>query len=166
MIRPATPADIPVLMKMLHEMHGASKYLGRADVSDKAAEQALLAMLAQHGQIRPGGTFLVIAEQDGKPVGFTAGVLDRVYHILNKLVAYDAFLYVREGAQAAHTFRLIDSYVEWASSSPKILEIKLSWSDALPGAERIAPLYQRKGFAKVGETFEMRMDAAPQEAAA
>lgn len=93
-----------------------------------------------------------------------AGVLDRVYHIGDRLTANDVYLYVRPTARAAHSLQLIDAYLRWATGNPKVIEIKLSWTDALPGAARIGELYGRKGFHRIGEIYEMRLDALEEAA--
>lgn len=166
MIRPAKYQDIPAILAMLHEMHAASKYAGRVEISSKAAEQLLMSAIAAHGQIGPQGAHVVIAEEDGKPVGFMVGVLDRVYHIGRKLTAQDLFLYVRDGASQKHVLGLIDSYIGWASNIRAVLDIMLSWTDTLPGAERIEAVYARKGFTKIGGIFEMKRDAPEVKVAA
>lgn len=166
MIRNARHQDIPVLLAMLHEMHAASKYAGRVEISDKAAENLLESAIAMSGQRGPQGTHIVIAEQDGAPVGFMVGSLDRVYHIGSKLTANDVFLYVRPGSGVRPVLALIDSYIAWASAIRAVVEIVLSWSDTMTGAAAIAPLYERKGFVKNGESFEMRLDTEERRIAA
>lgn len=166
MIRAARSTDVPLLLAMLHEMHAASKYAGRVEISDKAADALLMSAIASQGQHGPQASHVIIAEQDGKPVGFMVGVLDRVYHIGNKLTANDLFLYVRPNSGVRPVIALIDSYIAWASGKRAVVEIMLSWSDALPGAADIAALYGRKGFTRSGEMFEMRLDAEERRAAA
>ena len=166
MIRAARHQDIPAILAMLHEMHAASKYAGRVEISDKAAEGLLTSAVAMSGQRGPQGTHVVIAEKDGEAVGFMVGSLDRVYHIGNKLTANDVFLFVRPGNGIRPVLALIDSYVAWASSIRAVVEIMLSWSDTMTGAAAIAPLYARKGFIKTGEMFEMRLDIPAQAVAA
>jgi hypothetical protein len=50
-----------------------------------------------------------------------------------------------------------------------VIEIILTWSDAVPGGEKMAKLYTRKGFRLVGEQYEMdhemRLSRAWEEAA-
>lgn len=165
MIRPYKTFDYRALDGLIRRQHAASKYAGRVQISDKALDGLLMSMVAQQGQHGPQGSHISVAVRDGKVVGFIAGVLDRVYHIGNKLTANDLF-FVNEGGSVGDTFGLIDSYVAWAKANRKVLEIMLSWSDTLPGAERVAELYVRKGFVKVGEMFEMRLDAPAKEVAA
>lgn len=165
MIRPARFQDVPVLLTMLHEMYAASKYLGRAKVADKAADALLMGAIAQMGQSGPQASHVVLATEGDEPVGFVIGVMDRVYHIGDMLTANDLYLYVRGGQSPKHTFALVDSYLEWARRHRKCIEIVLSWSDAIPGADRLAALYQRKGARKTGEMFEIRLDEGEREAA-
>lgn len=165
MIRNARHQDIPALMAMLHEMHAASKYAGRVEISDKAAENLLESAIASQGQSGPQGSHVIIAFEKDEPVGFMIGCLDRVYHIGTKLTANDIFLYVRQGSGVSATLGLINSYLEWASSKRACIEIMLSWSDALPGAVEIESLYRRKGFVQTGAMFELRLDLKVKEAA-
>lgn len=166
MIRNAKHQDIPAIMAMLREMHAASKYAGRVEISDKAAENLLMSAIAASGQSGPQASHVIIAEEKGKPVGFFVGVLSRVEHIGNKLTANDIFLYVRPKASQKHVLALVDSYINWASSIRAVIDIMLSWKDTLPGAERIEPLYERKRFTKIGGIWEMRRDAQPERIAA
>lgn len=165
MIRAAKFQDVPLLEEMLREMYRDGKYATRGELCDKALRELLMGMIAQQGQMGPQASFVRIAEEGGRPVGFFCGVLDRVYHIAKQLTANDLFLYVRPGAHVKHTLQLIDAYIAWAGSNRRVIEIVLSWSDTLPGAERIAPLYCRKGFHKSGEMYEMRLDLQQEEAA-
>lgn len=165
MIRNARHQDIPEIMRMLHEMHAASKYRGRVNISDKAADALLTSAIASQGQSGPQGSHVIIAEEGGKIVGFMIGVLTRVEHIGDKLTANDLFLYVRPGNGVRHVLALIDSYIAWASSKRPVLDIMLSWKDTLPGAEQIEAIYKRKGFARIGGIFGMRCDEAQEIAA-
>lgn len=151
---------------MLHEMHAASKYAGRVEISDKAADALLTSAIAMSGQRGPQGTHVVIAEKDGEAVGFMVAVLDRIYGIGNKLWSYDQYLYVRPNAGVKPLLSLIDSYVNWASSIRAVIDIKIAWNDTLPGAERLEPLFGRKGFVRCGGIFEMRSDVEPLKVAA
>lgn len=162
-LRAATFQDIPRVAIMLHELHAASKYHDRVGISDKAMQDVLMAAVAGQNQHGPQASFFQLSERDGQPIGFMVGTLTRVYHVGDKLVANDLFLYVRPRARASHTFELIDAYVAWAKANRKVCEIALSWNDALPGAERIADVYRRRGFAKNGELFELRTDQGSAE---
>ena len=158
MIRSARFEDVPALAAMLRDMHGRSKYAGRVDISEKAMDSVLTGMVAQQGQKGPQGSCCAIAVEGSAPVGFIVGLLDRVYHIGNRLVANDVYLWLRPGANALHTLQLVRFYLKWARSVRAVLEIRLSWTDALPGAERLGRLYGRLGAERVGEIYELRLD--------
>lgn len=164
MIRRALPQDMKGVERLIRAQHAASKYAERVGISDKAMETLLLGMFAQMGQRGPNATHVAVAVEDGAIVGFVAGVLDRVYHIGDRLTANDLFL-VSSG-KLSNTLGLIDSYLAWARANPKVVEVVLSWSDALAGAERVAEIYRRKGFVRSGEMYELRLDAAAEEIAA
>jgi hypothetical protein len=166
MIRNARSQDIPALLAMLHEMHAASKYAGRVEISDKAANSQLMSAIAANGQIGPQGTLVIIAEKDGEPVGFMLAVLDRIYGIGNKLWSYDQYLYVRPRAGVRPLLSLIDAYTTWALGIRAVVDIKLAWNDTLPGAERLEPLFERKGFVRSGGIFELQRDVSAERIAA
>lgn len=159
MIRPATPFDATAIKAMIHAQHARSKYAGRVGISKMALNEIIQGLYSGLHQSGPCGTFLAVAVKDGKVVGFIAGALNRVYHIGDRMAAQDMF-FVNEGGRIADTLGLLAAYVEWAKGNKRVLEIMVSWSDALPGAERIAKLYARQGFERVGEMWEMRLDAA------
>jgi thiamine kinase-like enzyme len=124
-----------------------------------------MAMVAGQRQNGPQASFVKVIEKGDEVVGFIAGVLNRVYNIGEKLCASDVFL-VNEGKSLKDTLQLIDLYIEWARSNPKVIEVGLSWSDALPNARDIASIYRRKGAHLVGEQYEIRLDVGAERAAA
>lgn len=164
MIRPATFGDIPAMSRLLMNSHERSKYARRTGISTKAMEQMLLALVAAQKQCGPQAAYVQVATRGDEVVGFMAGVLNRVYNIGEKLVANDVFL-VNESRSLKDTLALIDGYIDWARSNPKVIEVGLSWSDALPNARDIASIYRRKGAHSVGEQFEIRLDARERVAA-
>lgn len=165
MIREGRMTDAPEIERLIRESHTASKYAGRVGIAPKALDAHIAGMVAQQRQLRPHGTHVAIAERAGKVVGMIVGAFDRVYHIGDKLTANDIWFIVSDGGTVGDTLGLVDSYIAWARSARSCIEVILSWSDALPGAEKIAALAQRKGFAKCGEMFEMRLDMPMAEAA-
>lgn len=164
MIRDAIFSDIPALMAIMEDSLQRSKYAGRGHIVQKASEQMFTSMIAAQKQNGPGASFVQVVEKEGKVVGFMAGVLNRVYNIFDKLCAADVFLVNHSGA-IKDTLSLIDNYIAWAKRNPKVIEIGLSWSDAIPHSSEIANIYRRKGGHRVGEQFEIRVDMASEEAA-
>lgn len=145
-------------MALIRAQHARSKYADRCRIAEPALQHLVTAMIAQQGQIGPQGSCVLVAEYGGEPVAFIAGILDRVYQIGSKLTAQDLF-FINEKGGVGDTLRLLDGYIAWARAIRAVLEIVVSWSDTLPGAEAVAKLYARKGFTKSGEIFEIRTDA-------
>ncbi len=164
MIRRPNPSDYAMIEKLIRRQHLASKYAGRVGINDKALSQLLLGLHAGQAQSGPQATFVAVSEEHGKVCGFIAGSLARIYGIGDKLGAAEVFL-VNEG-KAGGSMRLIDAYIAWAQSNPRVVEIGMTWTNALPGSERLAALYRRKGFTCAGETFELRTDAPAERKAA
>lgn len=155
-VRAAKFADIPRLTDLMIEIHAASKYAGKVDVDVKHTKAMFMAMIQRHGGKHDGATLVnVVENRDGAVAGFMVGLLDRVYHVGAMLAAKDAFLYVQRGrAGALDAARLIDAYVAWASENSKVYEINLSWTDTMPGADRVDSLYVAKGFTRCGAIYE------------
>lgn len=164
MIRAALQSDdLKAIEGLIRRQHARSEYAGRVGICDKALEMQVLTLIAGQGQRSVGASLVNVAVRDGVVTGFIAGQLHRVYNIGNKLEANDHYL-VNEGS-AADTFALVESYIEWAKGNRKVLEIRMSWTDAIPGAERIARLLARKGLRKSGEVWSMSTDMVQAEAA-
>lgn len=158
MIRPAKYQDIPAIERLIREQLAVSKYAGRVEIAPKALASTLDGMIAQSGQRGPYGTHVSVAVREGKVVGFICAVLQRIYMVGDKLEATDHWFVVGKGGTIGDTLALVDAYVAWGLAIRSVIEIKLSWTDTVPGAERLAGLATRKGFTKVGEVFEMRCD--------
>jgi len=163
MIRAARHTDQRAIEGLIRRQHAISKYAGRVGISDKALEQLILGLIAGQAQSSVGATIVTVAMRDGKVTGFIAGALQRVYGIGDKLEANDHF-FVNEGP-AADTFALVDSYLAWATGNRKVLEVRMGWTDSIPGAERITGLLGRKGLRKSGEVWSLSTDAVQAEVA-
>lgn len=158
MIRDALFSDIPALMGLMRASHARSKYAGLGvSLVEKAMDQMFMGLVAGQKQNGPQASFLQVVNRDGKVVGFMAGSLNRIYNVGDKLGANDVFL-INEGRHLKDALQLIDNYIAWARSNPKVIEIGLSWSDAIPHAKSIADIYRSKGATLVGEQFEIRVD--------
>jgi hypothetical protein len=163
MIRPATFTDIPAMTELLRSAHKRSKYAGRTGLNEKAMEQLFVAMVAAQNQNGPQASFCVVAEKGEKVTGFMCGALNRIYNVGEKLGASDLFL-INDGRNSRDTLAMIDAYIEWAQRNPKVIEIGLSWSDAVHEGG-IAEVYKRKGFSLIGEQYSLRLDQSKREAA-
>lgn len=157
MVRNAVFSDTPEIEKLIHNAHKRSKYSGRTGINAKALTQLVLGLVAGQNQNGPGATFAVVAEDGGKIVGFMGGMLNRIYNIGDKLGATDLFL-LNEGGHLINTLSMVDEYIRWARANPKVIEIGLSWSDSITGAEGAKALYKRLGATKTGESYEIKLD--------
>lgn len=166
MIRAARFMDVIRLAELLAQSHEATRY---ADLAfDAAAARKLLAQFVQrHGGTHDGATCLFVLENgEGVICGFVAGAMDRVYHVGEKLAANDVFLIAAPDAPPTTARRLLAAYIDWAQRAPDCVEIRLSWTDALPTGERMGPIYQRMGFRKCGEIYERATRASEERDAA
>lgn len=163
MIRAARHTDLKALEKLIRQQHAESNLAGRVGISDKALEALLLSLFAGQMQRSVGATLVMVALRDGKVTGFIAGSLQRLYQIGDKLEANDVF-FVNTGSPA-DAFAMVNAYLEWATGNRKVLEVRMGWTDSIPGAERIVSLLKRKGLRKSGEVWSLSTDAVQAEAA-
>lgn len=155
MIRAATMSDLPRSYELLLEMQSKSKYAGEVDVDEAAAKSLLINMVRRHGGTNAGSSCFYVVEAHGKVEGFMIGLLDRVYHIGNRLMASDMYLYCTKAAPRLASSRLIDAYTKWAYDNPKVHEIKASWQNAIGNNSNIMDkMLQRKGFQPCGSIWE------------
>lgn len=153
-MRPARMIEAFTLVELLKEQHARSRYVGVTDIDATFARRLLSQAIQRHGGTNDGGTLVnVIEDSEGGIVAFMVGVLSRVYHIGTALCAQDMFLVAGEGAPPLAAPKLLSAYVQWASSNPRVLEINLSHTDALPEGERMGPLYERIGFTRCGGIY-------------
>ncbi|WP_375188398.1 hypothetical protein [Sphingobium yanoikuyae] len=157
-IRPATASDLAAAFELVMDMYARSKYASDAEVDAPTARSLLMQALQRHGGQNNGSTHFVVAEGEGRLDGFMIGALQRIYLIGNRLEAQDMFLYTRKDANPRAALGMLNSYIEWAESCQKVGTIKLSYTDALAvDGERLAALYERKGFQRHGAMFERVM---------
>lgn len=155
MIRAATMSDLPRLHELLHEQHKKSKFHPDVEIDEQAARSMLIHGVQRHGNQNNGGSCLFVEENEGEVEGFIFGVLNRVYHIGNRLAANDLFLVCTDKAGKFAASELVDAYYMWAAHNPKVAQIMLSWTDAIGiDGKKIEALYKRKGFHHVGGIWE------------
>ncbi len=158
MVRKAKFGDIPRLTELLEQGYQRSKYRDRGSVSTKEIKALLVNAIQRHGLTSAGGACVFVSEHQGVVDGFIAGLLDRVYHIGDKLSATDLFLYVAPDGSPTSAGGLIDAFVDWALDNEAVVEIRLAATDIIQDYERTAALYRRKGFIQTGVIYERRTD--------
>lgn len=153
MLRAARMVDIPALMPLL-ELHAErTRYAGTLKIDERAARQMLGQAIGRNGHTKLGGALVNVIEVDGEIKALMIGLLDRVYAIFDALVAQDLVLVAHDDAPPLAVRQLISAYLDWAQRNPLVFETNLSWTDVVPGAERLGPFYARIGFEKSGELF-------------
>lgn len=165
MIRPAKFFDTIRIVELMHEMHEASRYKDIDEVSEKVAHRLVAQCIQRHGHEHAGGSLALVAVRDQKVEGFFVGMLDNLYNIGKSLMAQDIFLYCSDKADPRDFLRLLKAYVQWASGNPKVKEIRLSYTDAVEGAEKIGPIYEAFGFRPCGQIYERTVSVLEAEAA-
>lgn len=153
MIRPAKFADVPRIVELLCEAHAKSRYAAVTPVNEQAAHRLVAGCVQRHGHTTVGGSLVMVWEIDGEVTGMIIGVIDRIYHIGEKLSANDLYLY-SQGGQSLPAIMLFNAYMDWALGNPNVAEVHASWTDALPDAERVITIYKRCGFERCGEIWK------------
>ena len=156
--RPARFGDIPRLAELLEQAHQRSKYRDRTTVNVKEIKALMMQSIQRHGLAQAGGSCIFVTEHQGAVDGFIAGLLERVYHVGDKLSATDFFFYVAPDGSPASAGGLIDAFVDWARGVEAVIEIRLGATDIIQDYQRTAALYRRKGFIQTGVIYERRTD--------
>lgn len=157
MIRVAQFADIPTLALLLEEAHGASIYADRAAFNRQEAKGLFMRAIQRHGHHTVGGGLAMVAEADEAIEGFMIGYLDRVYHVLDGLMATDLFFICSERARARSAGELLDAFIAWAEGNKRVIEIRMGVTNALGDWRRAGKLYERRGFEQCGAMWERRV---------
>lgn len=155
MIRPASTADLATLFNMVGQMHSESEFMARGIQLSPALVRSFIANgIQRHGGQHAGATLFNVVERDGEIQGFMLGLLQPVYCVCLDLEAIDFWLYCTKRAPKIAPNVLIDRYIAWAESAPKVKDIMLSWTNVVGvDGDKIGRLYRRKGFIKRGEQF-------------
>lgn len=152
-MRPARTFDALRIVALLEEAHASSRFADAVGVDRDYARKLIAGLVQRHGGAHDGASLVNVIEVDGQIEAFMLGILGRVYHIGDKLVADDMFLVATDKAPKTATNRLIGAYLDWAEANPRVHEIRLSWSDALDTGPRMASIYERKGFTLCGSVY-------------
>ncbi len=155
-IRPAKYGDIPAIWELMREMHERSRYVERAQPVMKEGKALLMQRIQRHGGHQGGCSVVFVSETDGRIDGFVVGVLTRLYHYFDKLMATDQFWYVSLGARDG--LALYGALIAWAEANPNVIEIRAGMTDAISDYRRTERFFERKGFVKRGAIYERDMD--------
>lgn len=152
MIRAARAIDRPALVALLQEGFRRSRYSSLGNVSVKHAEDLLLGAILKHGVKAVDGTHCMVVERRGEIAGLHFGMKQRVYLIGDKFSATDLFYYVRPGSPF-DAVALLESFIAWAESDPRVVEIQPGTTDAVQDWRIAGHLYEKRGFEQCGAIF-------------
>lgn len=156
--RAAKFGDIPRLTELLEQAYRRSKYRDRTTVSVKEIKSLMMQAIQRHGLAQAGGACVFVSEHHDAVDGFIAGLLERIYHVGDRLSATDFFFYVDPDGSPASASGLIDAFIDWALGIEGVIEIRLGATDIIQDYQRTAALYRRKGFVQTGVIYERRLD--------
>lgn len=156
-IRRARAVDIPRILELMTEMHLRSVYAKQAGLAKQTAWKLLEECVLQDGKSGPGATHCQVAENRGVVEGFIIGMLDPVYHVLDRLTATDLYFYCSPRADKRDAMRLLRSFHEWAMSKPKVIEISMGATDAIGRWQDAETFYKRVGLTQTGIIYGRRI---------
>lgn len=158
-VRQARFADIPAIVLILHEAYPASHYArtGSAKIDDAEAKRLLVNSIQRNGSTNGGGCFVAVAEKEGAVEGFILGTLTRVYSIFDKLSATDLFWLGSPRCDPRDAIQLMKGMIEWAKSSPHLVEIKCGTTAIMDDPERAGRILERLGMEPYGKIFRMEV---------
>ena len=100
-MRRARTTDVFAMVDLLVEQQARSRYMGEVQVDEPFTRKLLAQGIQRNGGSTDGSTIINVIEDDAGGIeAFMVGVLNRVYHIGNRLCAQDMFLVAREGSPA------------------------------------------------------------------
>lgn len=156
-VRAAKFGDIPRLHELMEEAFLGSIYADRGSIDEKVCKGLFMSSMQKHGGPYAGSTLVNVAERNGAVEGFLLGMLDRVYHVGDKLMATDVYFWGSGRSDPRDMLRLLDQFEKWAEASPLCIEIKLGATNAFGDYERVGELYRRKGYQQCGVIYEKRI---------
>ena len=154
MIRRANFADIPRLVEILQDAHARSPYVGLANIDEREAKALLVNAINRHGRQNIASTFIEVAEAGGVVEGFIIGLLQRLYHIGDRLQATDLFWLATPLVEPADPSKLMRNMIAWAESCPAVVDIQVGVTAALNGDwTRTEKLLRRRGLTPYGGIY-------------
>lgn len=126
MLRDANFADIPAIIRLLHEAHSRSHYAKdkTANIDETEAKRLLVTSIQRHGHTHGGGCWCQVFDDAGNIDGLIVGTLVRTYAILDRLSATDIFWVTSEHANSRAAVGLMKGFIGWAKANPLVVEIK------------------------------------------
>lgn len=158
MIRPATFGDIPRLVSILEDAHARSHYAeSSVNVDAKEAKRILVNAIQRHGT-KNGGSFVMVAETAGKVEGFILGVVARIYHVGDRLMASDLFWICTPDVDPRDPVRLMKAMIAWAKTCPGVVEVQVGSTSVVQDPEKSARILEAIGMKPYGLINRMEIE--------
>lgn len=142
-VRPATEADIPMLVRLGARMHSESPRYAPLDYSPEKVAKVMASAIEQ------GGAH--VAESDGKIIGGIAGFVVEHWFGHDRMASDYAFYIAPEARGGRAALLLVRAFEEWA--------VSMGVKSILPGvtteldAPGVAAFYNRLGYRTYGSLF-------------
>jgi hypothetical protein len=156
MIRDAKFVDIPAMIAVLEDAYAKSIYQDLGGIDRKEAQSYLMGAVQRHRSPNEGGTWVGVAETDGKVEGLLVGLLDRIYVVGSALRAIDVHYYGTDRASPRDMISLFDAWLKWAASVPKIRLITPTATHIVGDYSAAERLFEKRGFQRSGVIYERR----------
>lgn len=153
MIRPAKCQDIPAVVALLQEGHSRSRYAKFGPIDVAYTKKLLLNFIPRHWQTGIFGTHCNVADRDGKLVGLHFGLKQRVEDIGSLYTAIEFKFYVSDRSSPFAAAALVKSFIKWAESDPKVIEVRPAATDIIDDWHVAAKFYESAGFTQSGAIF-------------
>lgn len=108
-------------------------------------------MLSKNGRV------WVVVDDNDELQGYFLGMVTEFF-FSNDKYATDVSIYVRD-KYLNHAPKMINRFIKWAESKPKVRQVKLGVSSGMATSERTGKFYESMGFDNVGGLYIKRVDA-------
>lgn len=148
MIRPATTADLPVIVEMSRLFYGTTHYAQACDMDDETVARLAETLLTDH--------VLLVAEKNGDVVGMVGLFVAPFLFNAHAVGAYEVVWYVDPAARGGRiAWSLLDA-IEPACAAKGATYIQMVHMPNSP--PQAAALYQRKGYTHSETSYTKRID--------
>lgn len=168
MIRNPVFSDVPAMIDLIRWAHARSVYADLTPVDHREANRVLVNLIQRHGGRGEAGTWVQVAERDGKVVGLFIGVLNRTYQVFDGCTATDLVWLAGPDCSLRDAVAMMLSFVDWAKAHRKVVEIVCNASSAFgPNDEvRLAKALEKIGFERFGGLWRIVVARKAEEVAA
>lgn len=154
MIRAPSFGDIPRLVEVIRDTHAVSTYAMRAALDEKEAKRLLMMFIQRNGMKGDGGTLFLVHEMDGRVEGMLILSLQRLYMMLDGLMATDIAFIVTPSGDPRAASDMLRKAKSWCAKAG-IKDIYINATTVAGNPERTGRLLKRHGFQPAGTIYRM-----------